>query len=220
MESYLRIVSSIITHLWPGMSHKIYRISQTVGTSVSVQSSGGRSGVRLFVIFWFKRNAGKRLRGASFKTPVPIFAHTFSQNFGTPAVTSRAIKKLMNSFLVTCNWAIASSVPAPIGVPPARLRHQPGCARLVRRPTSRDQLDPPLRESSCQINELCVVTPFVCANCVRVYRYTIERAYARAYTYMYMRMLLYPREFVFVYMHKRKRSFLRAFACVSLRGVN
>ena len=30
---------------------------------------------------------------------------------------------------------------------------------------------------------------------------------------MYMRMLLYPREFAFVYMHKRKRSFLRAFAC-------
>ena len=77
---------------------------------------------------------------------------------------------------------IASSVPAPIGAPPARLRHQPGCARLARRPTGRDQLDPPLRESSCQINELRVVRPFVCANCVRVYRYTIERAYARAYT--------------------------------------
>ena len=68
---------------------------------------------------------------------------------------------------------IASSVPAPIGVPPARLRHQPGCARLARRPTGRDQLDPPLRESSRQIDELRVVRPFVCSNCVRVYRYTI-----------------------------------------------
>ena len=76
---------------------------------------------------------------------------------------------------------IASSVPAPIGVPPARLRHQPGCARLARRPISRDQLDPPLRDSSRQINKLRVVRPFVCVNCVRVYRYTIERAYVRAY---------------------------------------
>ena len=33
-----------------------------------------------------------------------------------------------------------------------------------------------------------------------------------------MRMHLYPREFAFVYMHKRKRSFLRAFACVCLRA--
>ena len=77
---------------------------------------------------------------------------------------------------------IASSVPAPIGVPPARLGHQPGCACLVRCPTGRDQLDPPLRESSRQINELRVVRLFVCANCERVYRYTIDRAYARAYT--------------------------------------
>ena len=73
---------------------------------------------------------------------------------------------------------IVSSVPAPIGVPPARLRHQPGCTRLARRPTGRDQLDPPLRESSRQINKLHVVRPFVCANCVRVYRYTSVRTRA------------------------------------------
>ena len=66
---------------------------------------------------------------------------------------------------------IASYDPTPIGVQPARLRHQPGCTRLARRPTGRDQLDPPLQESSRQINELCVVRPFVCANCVRVYRF-------------------------------------------------
>ena len=53
-----------------------------------------------------------------------------------------------------------------------------------------------------------VVKPFVCANCVRVY--TIERAYAR----IYMRMYLYPREFAYFYTQKRKRSFLRAFACM------
>ena len=33
-----------------------------------------------------------------------------------------------------------------------------------------------------------------------------------------MRMHLYPREFVFVYTQKRKRSFLRAYACVRLRA--
>ena len=77
---------------------------------------------------------------------------------------------------------ITSSVPAPIGVPTARLRHRWGCMRLAHSPTGRDQLDPPLRESSRQINELRIVRPFVCANCVRVYRYTIERAYAHAYT--------------------------------------
>ena len=35
---------------------------------------------------------------------------------------------------------------------------------------------------------------------------------------MYICMHLYPREFAFVYMHKRKLSFLRAFACVRLRA--
>ena len=38
----------------------------------------------------------------------------------------------------------------------------------------------------------------------------------RAHIYMYMHMHLYPREFAFVYMHKRKHSFLCAFACVRL----
>ena len=60
-----------------------------------------------------------------------------------------------------------------------------------------------------------VVRLFVCANCMRVYM--TERAYAHAYNY-YMRMHLYPREFAFVYTQKRKRSFLRAFACVCLRA--
>ena len=59
-----------------------------------------------------------------------------------------------------------------------------------------------------------VVRPFVCANCVRDGVYTIECAYARAY----MRMHLYPREFAFVYKQKRKRSFLRAYACVCVRA--
>ena len=45
-----------------------------------------------------------------------------------------------------------------------------------------------------------------------------NRACVRARIYMYMRMHLYPREFAFVYMHKCKRSFLRAFACVRLRA--
>ena len=108
---------------------------------------------------------------------------------------------------------IASSVPAPIGVPPARLRHQPGCARLACRPTGRDQLDPPLRESSRQINELRVVRPVRLRElCARIQIY--DRACICARIYMYMRMLLYPREFAFVYMHKLKHSFLRAFACV------
>ena len=61
-----------------------------------------------------------------------------------------------------------------------------------------------------------VVRLFVCANCVRVY--TIERAYARAYTYM--RMHLYPREFVFVYTHKCKCSFLRAYARVCAQNIS
>ena len=54
-----------------------------------------------------------------------------------------------------------------------------------------------------------------------VYAYIIyDRACVRARIYMYMHMHLYPHEFALVYMHKRKRSFLRAFACVSSRGVN
>ena len=57
-----------------------------------------------------------------------------------------------------------------------------------------------------------VVRPFVCANCVHVY--TIERAYVC----IYMRMHLYLREFAFVYTQKRKRSFLRAYACVCVRA--
>ena len=106
-----------------------------------------------------------------------------------------------------------------ISVLPARLRHQPGCTRLACRPTGRDQLDPPLRESSRQINELHVVRPVRLRElCARIWIY--DRACVRARIYMYMRMLLYPREFAFVYMHKHKRSFLRAFACVSSRGVN
>ena len=103
---------------------------------------------------------------------------------------------------------IASSVPTPIGVPPARLRHQPSCARLARRPTGRDQLDPPLRDSSRQINELRVVRPFVCANCVRVYRYTIERAYARAYI----------NANAVSYVRLRACVCVRTFACVRLRA--
>ena len=47
---------------------------------------------------------------------------------------------------------------------------------------------------------------------MRVY----DRACVR--TLIYIRMHLYPREFAFVYMHKRKRSFLRAFACVRLHA--
>ena len=43
--------------------------------------------------------------------------------------------------------------------------------------------------------------------------YTIERAYACAYTYMCMH--LYSHEFAYVYMHKCKRSFLHAFVCVA-----
>ena len=45
--------------------------------------------------------------------------------------------------------------------PPARLRHQPVCVQGACRPAGRDQLDPPLRESSRQIDELRVVRPFV-----------------------------------------------------------
>ena len=37
-------------------------------------------------------------------------------------------------------------------------------------------------------------------------------------THAHMCMHLYPCEFAFVYMHKCKRSFLRAFACVRLRA--
>ena len=98
----------------------------------------------------------------------------------------------------------AGSAPAP-----ARPRAD------ARRPTGRDQLDPPLRESSRQIDELRVVRPFVCANCVRIYN-IYDRACVRAR--IYMRMHLYPREFVFVYTHKCKRSFLRAYACMHLRA--
>ena len=58
-----------------------------------------------------------------------------------------------------------------------------------------------------------VIRPFVCVKCVRVY--TIERVYARAYTYM--RMHLYPHDFAFVYTHKCKRSFVHAYACVCVR---
>ena len=91
---------------------------------------------------------------------------------------------------------------------------QLGSARC---PTSRDQLDLPLRESSCQIDELRVVRPFVCVNCRHVYiLFIYDRACVRVRIYMYMRMHLYPREFAFVYTHKCKRSFLRAFACVRL----
>ena len=60
-----------------------------------------------------------------------------------------------------------------------------------------------------------VVRLFVCTNFMCVY--TTERAYAHAYNY-YMCMHLYLREFAFVYTQKCKCSFLRAFACVSLRA--
>ena len=109
---------------------------------------------------------------------------------------------------------IASSVPAPIGVPPARLRHQPGCAHLARRPTGRDQLEPPLRESSRQIDELFFVRPFVCANCVRVYKYTIERAYARAYTCSCICVSLR----LFTCINANAVSYVRLRACVCLHA--
>ena len=73
---------------------------------------------------------------------------------------------------------------------------------------------PPLRESSRQIDELRVVRPFVCENCVRVYIYIRACVCAR----IYMRMHLYSREFAFVYIHKRKCSFLRAYACICVRA--
>ena len=105
---------------------------------------------------------------------------------------------------------IASSVPAPISIPPARFRHQPGCARLARRPTGRDQLDPPLQESSRQIDELRVVRLFVCANCVRVYKYMIEHAYARAYTCSCIRVSLR----LFTCINANAVSYVRLRACV------
>ena len=49
------------------------------------------------------------------------------------------------------------------------------------------------------------VRPFICT-------YIYDRACVR--TCIYMCMHLYPREFAFVYTQKRKRSFLREFACV------
>ena len=105
---------------------------------------------------------------------------------------------------------IPSSVPAPIGVPPARFRHHPGCACLARRPTGRDQLEPLLQESSHQINELRVIRPFVCANCVRVYKYTIERAYARAYTCSCIRVSLR----LFTCINANAVSYVRLRACL------
>ena len=84
-------------------------------------------------------------------------------------------------------------------VPPVEISSTPRSETPLARSTSYASLDrsfarapcvpshqsrsarPPPRDSSRQINKLCVVRPFVCANCVRVYRYTIERVYARAY---------------------------------------
>ena len=70
-----------------------------------------------------------------------------------------------------------SSVTAPISTLPARLRHQPIC---------RDLLNPPLRESSRQIDDLRVVTPFVCANCVCIYIYINDRACIHAHIYVHV----------------------------------
>ena len=62
---------------------------------------------------------------------------------------------------------------------------------------------------------VCVVRPFICMNCVRVY--TIERAYARAYicacTCIRVSLRLFTRKNANAvsYVH------LRAFACVHLR---
>ena len=121
---------------------------------------------------------------------------------------------------------IASSVPAPIGAMPARLRHQPSCTCLARRPTGRDQLDPPLRVSSRQIDELRVVRPFVCTNCVCVYRYMIERAYVRAYTCICacscirVSLRLFTCINANAVSYVRLRACVRAFACVTSRVVN
>ena len=99
--------------------------------------------------------------------------------------------------------------------------HHPDCARLARRPTGRDQLHPPLRESSRQIDELRVVRPFVCANCVRVYKYTIEHSYARAYTCscicVSLRLFTCINANAVSYVRLRACVCVRAFACVCVR---
>ena len=70
---------------------------------------------------------------------------------------------------------IAYSVPAAIGVPLARLRHQPGCVRLARRPTGRDQLDPrserPFARSMSYASLNSSFARIVCA-CIYIHVYT------------------------------------------------
>ena len=61
-----------------------------------------------------------------------------------------------------------------------------------------------------------IASTLVCISAIIIIIIIYDRACVRAC--IYMRMHLYPREFAFVYTQKRKRSFLRAFACVHLHA--
>ena len=98
---------------------------------------------------------------------------------GSSGTTAAGRFKPNHIFCSRTHRRTAGSFPAP-----ARL-HAP-CAPSHRSRSAR----PPLRESSRQIDELRVIRLFVCTNCVHVYKYTIERAYVRAYTCSCIRVSL------------------------------
>ena len=105
------------------------------------------------------------------RTRLCMYIYIYTQLYSGSGGTTAAGRFQPNRILCPrTHRRTASSAPAPVQLrAPCTPSHRSRSAR------------PPLRDSSRQINELRVVRPFVCANCVHVHRYTIERAYARAY---------------------------------------
>ena len=69
-----------------------------------------------------------------------------------------------------------------------------------------------------------IVRPFVCTNCVHVYIYTIERAYARAYicacACICVSLHLFTRKNANAVSYLRMRAFACVSSCVSSCGFN